>query len=386
VISKNITRIRENRQANADLIRKQKERIEKDIRDLREAMNNHLDKLQERLRREFMEVEVKTNNVIQDLLTTLQRQEEEIYQSQINIENIKKYASELQAFLGLKQIQGISMKNETYIQSLVEDDNFKETQLRFKADDQILHLLNNVNSFGKIIIETKSSEVDIVAYKQNQAQQRVVSIPVRSVNDVMLKLKQRITTDRRNVEGRCIMSNGKMVFTILSPGEVIILHKDGSMKFKIDIRSRLPRDVTCIDNTYRSERKLHLTSSKMCSTESSYVTTNGNKMYYTNNTEDTVTCCDVNGKVQWEFHNENVLDSPIGITTDKNNNIYVVGGGSYNVVVISRDGQNYKVLLSDSDGVRVPWGIHCARSSDQLLLTSEGDKAGLLYDITTTPT
>jgi hypothetical protein len=59
-----------------------------------------------------------------------------------------------------------------------------------------------------------------------------------------------------------------------------------------------------------------------------------NKMYYTNNTEDTVTCCDMNGKVQWGFHNENVLDSPIGITTDKNNNIYVVGGGSYNVVVI----------------------------------------------------
>ena len=49
VISKNITRIRENREANADLIRKQKEKIEKDIRDLREAMNNHLDKLQEKL-------------------------------------------------------------------------------------------------------------------------------------------------------------------------------------------------------------------------------------------------------------------------------------------------------------------------------------------------
>ena len=283
------------------------------------------------------------------------------------------------------------MKNETYIQSLVEDDNFKETQLRFKADDQILSLLNNVNRFGKIIIETKSSEVDIVAYKQNQAQQRVVSIPVRSVNDVMLKLKQRITTDRRNVEGCCIMSNGKMVFTILSPGEVIILHKDGSMEFKIDIISRLPRDVTCIDNNTiavavgsvedednrvliidlnkRSITKQINTKSEVygitcndgsliccakdkgliridlkensispvirCALpESSYVTTNGNKMYYTNNTEDTVTCCDMNGKVQWEFHNENVLDSPIGITTDKNNNIYVVGGGSYNVVVI----------------------------------------------------
>ena len=44
------------------------------------------------------------------------------------------------------------------------------------------------------------------------------------------------------------MSNDKMVFTILSPGEVIILHKDGSMEFTINIRSGLPRDVTCIDN------------------------------------------------------------------------------------------------------------------------------------------
>jgi hypothetical protein len=129
VISKNITRIRENRQPSVDAIRKQKERIEKDIRDLRETMNNNLDKLQEKLTRELMEVEVKTNNGIQELLTTLQRKEEEIYQSQINIENIKKYASELQAFLGLKQIQGISMKNENYIQSLIVDDNLKQIKL-----------------------------------------------------------------------------------------------------------------------------------------------------------------------------------------------------------------------------------------------------------------
>jgi len=54
VISKNIIRIRENRQANADLIRKQKERIEKDIRDLRETINNHLDELQEKLTKELI--------------------------------------------------------------------------------------------------------------------------------------------------------------------------------------------------------------------------------------------------------------------------------------------------------------------------------------------
>jgi hypothetical protein len=55
-------------------------------------MNNHIDKLQEKPTRELIQVEVKTNNGIQELLTTLQRKEEEIYQSQVNIEIIKKYA------------------------------------------------------------------------------------------------------------------------------------------------------------------------------------------------------------------------------------------------------------------------------------------------------
>jgi hypothetical protein len=91
--------------------------------------------------------------------------------------------------------------NENYIQSLVDDSNLKQIELSCKADDQLLNLLNNVNSFGKIIIETKSSGVDIEAYTQNQAQQRIVSIPVRSVNDVMLKLKQSIKADLWNVIG-----------------------------------------------------------------------------------------------------------------------------------------------------------------------------------------
>jgi Fe2+ transport system protein B len=59
-------------------------------RDLRETMNDHLDKLEEKLTTELMEIEVKTNNGIQELLTTLQRMEEEVYKSQVNIENIKK--------------------------------------------------------------------------------------------------------------------------------------------------------------------------------------------------------------------------------------------------------------------------------------------------------
>jgi hypothetical protein len=61
-------------------------------------MNNLLDKLQENITRELIQVQTKANNGIEDLITTLQGKEEEIHQTQVNIENIKKYARYLPWF------------------------------------------------------------------------------------------------------------------------------------------------------------------------------------------------------------------------------------------------------------------------------------------------
>ena len=91
----------------------------------------------------------------------------------------------------------------------------------------------------------------------------------------------------------------------------------------------------------------------------------------------------MNGKVEWEFYDIEVLDVPVNITTDNNNNIYVVGQSSHDVVVISPDGQNYKILLSGRDGINL---LHCDSASNQLLLINEGENTGVLYDISTTPT
>ena len=165
--------------------------------------------------------------------------------------------------------------------------------------------------------------------------------------------------DSGNVAGCCVLSNGKMVFTIISPGEVIIFHKDGTRDFTINIRSWNPCDVTCIDSntlavfvveidtqvriidlkqssvtkkiniysmvngtTYndgfliccavdkgliRIDLKCNsITPVASCSLSYwSYVTTNGNIIYYTNDRTGRVTCSAMNGKVKWEFYDKN---------------------------------------------------------------------------------
>jgi hypothetical protein len=52
----------------------------------------------------------------------------------------------------------------------------------------------------------------------------------------MLKLKQIIKIGHSDVRGCCILSNDKMVFLSHCIGEVIVVHKDGSRDYTINIR------------------------------------------------------------------------------------------------------------------------------------------------------
>ena len=112
-----------------------------------------------------------------------------------------------------------------------------------------------------------------------------------------------------------------------------------------------------------------------------YVATSGDKLYYTNCDTHTVTCCDLHGKTQWEFNDEIVLRSPLGISVDNDGNVFVVGYDSQNVVVISPDGQRHRQLLSSSDGQVNLRLLDYDKSTKSLLVVSER-KYAFLFDVT----
>ncbi|CAC5397247.1 unnamed protein product [Mytilus coruscus] len=98
-----------------------------------------------------------------------------------------------------------------------------------------------------------------------------------------------------------------------------------------------------------------------------YVATFRDNIYHTNNETNTVTCYNLQGKIQWTFHNKSVLKSPLGIDVDNDGNVYVVGFRSINVVVISPDGQRYREILTASDSLSSPNSLHFSRSNNQLV-------------------
>jgi F0F1-type ATP synthase membrane subunit b/b' len=98
----NIGNIRQNRDTNSSVVKEQKRIIENEIQELRTKINNHLDKLQEDMLKELTEAEKQVTTETRELLVSLDEKQKELTEYQINIVNIKKYASDLQTFLAVK--------------------------------------------------------------------------------------------------------------------------------------------------------------------------------------------------------------------------------------------------------------------------------------------
>jgi DNA-binding beta-propeller fold protein YncE len=79
-------------------------------------------------------------------------------------------------------------------------------------------------------------------------------------------------------------------------------------------------------------------------------------------------CYTLTGQEMCTFKDENVLRKPMGIALDKNNNIYVAGLGTNNVVVLSADGKNCKQILTKGDGLNRPWSLRINIGRNGLLV------------------
>jgi DNA-binding beta-propeller fold protein YncE len=111
------------------------------------------------------------------------------------------------------------------------------------------------------------------------------------------------------------------------------------------------------------------------------VATSGDKLYYINHYNDTVTCCNLHGTTQWEFTDKRVITSPRGISVDNDGNVYVIGSYYSNVVVISPDGQHHRQLLSSEDDMIYPCVLDYDKSTNRLLVVN-GSKSAYLFDVT----
>ena len=436
----NIGKIRQNRETNSSSVKEQKRIIENEIHELRTKVNTHLDKLQENLMKELTEAEKQVTEETRELLASLGEKQTKLIEYQTNIVNIKKFASDLQTFIAVKQIEKDVETHDTCLQSLVNSDSLNQTKLTYKIDIGLKNITTSIQKFAEVVVVSKPCEMVFVRRKAKQAQMMVTELsPPMSVQNIQLKLKQEINTKGIAIRGCSFLPDGRMVFSCSSSNTVRFISKDGVELFQIgkdktgsstydtvyikdnntiavssgytdnrciviiDIESQKVMTTISMDTSIcgmvvrgrtiyycTRDKGLHMlnlsdksvsdiTKSKMSSI--SYVATYADKLYYTNCNTHTVTCCDLHGTTQWKFKDSRVLQGPAGISVDNDRNVYVVGYFSNNVVVISPDGQRHRQLLSPTDGLSAPNVLNYDQSTNRLLVVNQSSTA-FLFDVT----
>ncbi|CAC5373484.1 unnamed protein product [Mytilus coruscus] len=433
-ISENIIRIRKDREENLTAIMETREKVESEIKMTKLKIVSYLDKLQEDILSELSETEESESKLIQKLLTSVQQTEKDVTEYQHNIANIKQHASDLQAFLVLKQIEHEVEEKDKFIQTLMKNKYLNHATLSWKISSGVQNFQTSLATFGNIVVESKSSGIIIVRRKEKQAQIVVMAPSPISLDKIELKLKKTVSTKGIYITGCSLFSDGKMIFSSYGDKKVVVLKSDRSKPVKItfefqtfdveqidgsliaittgyeggriilrDLLERKTKKIIDVDVSndgiavsgdwlYFSARKnglmraniidgsiCEVVSGPMCGC--AYIAVFGNNLFFTNKSKNTVTCSDLEGHVKWIFKHESILSFPLGISVDKYGNSYVVGNEFSNVVVISPDGKQSKVILSSADGLDCPQVLHYNRENNQLLVANQSGHA-FLFDVT----
>jgi hypothetical protein len=368
-----------------------------------------------------------------ELVATLADKEKEILECQEHLQNIKTHATDLQHFLGLKQIEHEITKNERFVQSLIDNQKVSKITLHCKINQTLQTLTTDVHCFGEVTTSITPCDITLVRRKDKQAQMMVAGVPARSISNICLKLKHQLTTGGNLKTGCSILTGGKMAFFNSIPSFLLILNVDGSKERKVVLLTRNVLDVACIDqNTLAVTSDSHtfitlvdlntgktvksINTNTACSGITSIngtlvfsaigkglrtvdlkdeniveivafvadllsrVTSFNGRLYYTDPMRSEVVCCDINGTILWKFTDKSVLKTTRSVTVDDYGNVYVVCANPANVIVISPDGKEHRQLLSKADRLENPMALHYDRQTRQLLVANANTSA-FIYSV-----
>ncbi|KAL3890906.1 hypothetical protein ACJMK2_003177 [Sinanodonta woodiana] len=104
----------------------------------------------------------------------------------------------------------------------------------------------------------------------------------------------------------------------------------------------------------------------------SYIALNNSKtrVYVTVPYANSLQCFNMEGKKQYTYSPDN-LQHPLGVTVDRDDNIYVVGYSSHNIYQLSPEGSILQVITT---GVpQLPWAISFDNNTDTFIITNSSD-------------
>lgn len=414
---------------NKEDITTERESVLGEIRNLRSAMNSKLDSFENELKNSLNTNIKAIHDEIDGTVKNLQDLDERVVRIQDDYKVVNERASNRQAFLSVEYFVSNLLKEDTQLKEWAQDGTFDKMKLVSNIES---FALPNLSSLGLIERKAENTSLQYSKTKEKQAQifgnSVVLSKSLSLVKSFRFRLKDRTSW----ISGCDITANGNIAIAQynstkyidmisvhsrvdgtflqkLSKGEIGSIY-DVSVIGNQNIAFSSHHGIFVIDeNTRDYTHSLSFIDPQpaglvhgsgyifFCSIEEgirkyelatgtntlivrdnkitnfSYIAHHRETIFYA--AGNTINCCNVDGAIVWKCEDE-ALQSPRGLTTDKDGYLYVVCYGSKNIVSISPSGKCLKEVASVEKG-----SVICYNGEQHSLLLCTTDNQGHIYKI-----
>ncbi|XP_071145914.1 uncharacterized protein [Mytilus edulis] len=412
------------RENNKVEIEKQKNEILEEVKSYRKCINDKLDQVESIIIKDLNEkcqtFNLKIDNIVKFLNDHLNKFDE--IRKQMDI--LKEYASDTQTFIGAKALENTLHYNESMLTSVLE--LIQNINITLEVNQDIFVTCEDIKSFGDIRVNTL--DTGYCNLQKNRGQ-----CPIDHKLKLSKALEIKIPQDfffRSIILSCVILPNKQMIFvdSHARNKRLIVLNEDGTPDRNINLTGK-PFDIAVIDSnkiaisfpwcTRNRIGIINLTNNKsepdivfknkcygisydkdrlfvVVKTEGIlimdligkvsaclpiegvgifYVHVKNDRLYCSDECNDTVRCYDMKGCSIWTFKDSNLV-SPRSISSD-DNFILIAGCKTNNVVSIYFNGSFASVICDTDDGINNPTSIYF--DSGNLLVSNSSNAMAILY-------
>ncbi|XP_071145661.1 uncharacterized protein [Mytilus edulis] len=392
-----------NKSKNIKTGEKQNKRIKKSIKKIRKKINRHLDHLEIQLCQKTDHIWIQERSTATHLISEIEDKEKNLKELKEHLQTVTAQTSKLQTFLGVHQIEQQVHQYQQYVDGLENNDITKEFNIMMKQNEEMEKILSNIESLeslGEIAVVQSDKTVNreksvykkaqVKSHGQSNINNATMNIETEKIE---MNMKKYITDIICLRDGRCIL--------VEQYGKVNILDSDGKLQKQLPVSGKawsateIKQDIIAI--TYPREQSIKIfnmgdgnitkfiTFDKQCwglsfsnnslavglstaneiriidlegrtlkSTEVPCESTLDHLVYkndrvvYSDYNGNAVYCIDGSGKQIWQYTQG--LEGPKGLCTDSHGNVIVAECKADRIILISKDGQESKVLISEEDG------------------------------------
>lgn len=188
----NIIQIRKQKESDIKSIEEQKKIKTARISNAKKKIIKHLEKLGQEFIEEFDQIEFNHCDPLRSMVSSLQDKENELFQMKSEVQNTKKYASNLQVFLRMREIQAKTTEYEKHLQfaSINHGVNIESS-----IDTKLRDILT-IERFGSIeVINSPFTKITL-----NRRENRQAQIPVIVPTTLKAEFKRKLDTTMQSFD------------------------------------------------------------------------------------------------------------------------------------------------------------------------------------------